>query len=175
MLTYLCMLRFFVDFSFNLDPLLTFSCSQIFSWDSLARSERLELPTAWFEARNSIQLSYERLTMNNIRVNNARPERFELPTPKFVAWCSIQLSYGRKLTLRRERDSNPRWSFRPHTPLAGERLQPLGHLSKESHHTIPGNRIKEKKTPGSFCLPGFNVMYETIFLRRRACYSFLLR
>ena len=30
---------------------------------------------------------------------------------------------------RRGRDSNPRWSFRPHTPLAGERLQPLGHLS----------------------------------------------
>ncbi len=30
---------------------------------------------------------------------------------------------------RRERDSNPRWSYKPHTPLAGERLQPLGHLS----------------------------------------------
>ncbi len=30
---------------------------------------------------------------------------------------------------RRERDSNPRWSYSPHTPLAGERLQPLGHLS----------------------------------------------
>ncbi len=30
---------------------------------------------------------------------------------------------------RRERDSNPRWSYQPHTPLAGERLQPLGHLS----------------------------------------------
>jgi hypothetical protein len=68
----------------------------------LARSERLELPTAWFEARNSIQLSYERLTMNNMLLNNARPERFELPTPKFVAWCSIQLSYGRNLTPERE-------------------------------------------------------------------------
>ena len=30
---------------------------------------------------------------------------------------------------RRERDSNPRWGYKPHTPLAGERLQPLGHLS----------------------------------------------
>ena len=30
---------------------------------------------------------------------------------------------------RRGRDSNPRWSYQPHTPLAGERLQPLGHLS----------------------------------------------
>src|SRR5881227_3152602 len=30
---------------------------------------------------------------------------------------------------RRGRDSNPRWSFKPHTRLAGECLQPLGHLS----------------------------------------------
>ena len=30
---------------------------------------------------------------------------------------------------RRGRDSNPRW-VSPHTPLAGERLQPLGHLSR---------------------------------------------
>ena len=30
---------------------------------------------------------------------------------------------------RRGRDSNPRWSVSPHTRLAGECLQPLGHLS----------------------------------------------
>ena len=30
---------------------------------------------------------------------------------------------------RRGRDSNPRYGYKPHTPLAGERLQPLGHLS----------------------------------------------
>jgi hypothetical protein len=61
----------------------------------------------------------------------ARPERFELPTPWFVARYSIQLSYGRfdwgseggepirtasmlaplRGNWRRERDSNPRWSF----------------------------------------------------------------
>ena len=34
---------------------------------------------------------------------------------------------------RRGRDSNPRWSYKPHTPLAGERLQPLGHLSGSKH------------------------------------------
>ncbi len=33
---------------------------------------------------------------------------------------------------RRERDSNPRWGS-AHTPLAGERLQPLGHLSRNCH------------------------------------------
>jgi hypothetical protein len=39
----------------------------------------------------------------------------------------ITITY--KLLWRRERDSNPRWAFYTHTPLAGERLQPLGHLS----------------------------------------------
>ena len=39
---------------------------------------------------------------------------------------------GASRSWRRERDSNPRWSYKPHTPLAGERLQPLGHLSVNS-------------------------------------------
>ena len=80
----------------------------------------------------------------------ARPERFELPTSWFVAMHSIQLSYGRVLwkardsttqvfcfirdKWRRGRDSNPRWSYKPHTPLAGERLQPLGHLSSSFNY-----------------------------------------
>lgn len=29
---------------------------------------------------------------------------------------------------RAGRDSNPRWSYKPHTPLAGERFRPLSHL-----------------------------------------------
>ena len=89
----------------------------------------------------------------------ARPEGFEPPTPWFVARYSIQLSYGRNLKKgdeqklpeldwtssiicplsshwRRERDSNPRWSYQPHTPLAGERLQPLGHLSRYTFRLI---------------------------------------
>ena len=86
-------------------------------------------------------------------------EGFEPPTYGSVDHCSIQLSYrcvlcacclprvrrGSLVTLpfylckhffdyflsskRRGRDSNPRYGFKPYTPLAGERLQPLGHLS----------------------------------------------
>ena len=80
----------------------------------------------------------------------ARPERFELPTDRFVADYSIQLSYGRVtdfpiiLLIRSicqqqqklfnenvaEREGfEPSMGDKAHTPLAGERLQPLGHPS----------------------------------------------
>ena len=45
---------------------------------------------------------------------------------------------------RRERDSNPRWSYKPHTPLAGERLQPLGHLSRCKKLIFCANKVKPK-------------------------------
>ncbi len=64
-------------------------------------------------------------------MRGVHPERLELPTYGSVDHCSIQLSYGCKLVCdkqRRKRDSNPRWAL-THTPLAGERLQPLGHFS----------------------------------------------
>jgi hypothetical protein len=38
---------------------------------------------------------------------------------------------------RRGRDSNPRWSLPPHPRLAGERLQPLGHLSEIGERAAP--------------------------------------
>ncbi len=69
----------------------------------MVRPERFELPTAWFVARYSIQLSYGRALhcfclkrQNRILLADVvRPERFELPTAWFVARYSIQLSYGR--------------------------------------------------------------------------------
>ncbi len=70
----------------------------------------------------------------------ARPERFELPTARFVAEYSIQLSYGRidccsrlKPLLRRfgggEGGIRTLEGLLTLTPLAGERFQPLSHLS----------------------------------------------
>jgi hypothetical protein len=38
----------------------------LFYWLEMARPERLELPTLWFEARCSIQLSYGRILGNSI-------------------------------------------------------------------------------------------------------------
>ncbi len=68
----------------------------------MVRPERFELPTAWFVARYSIQLSYGRaLHYSGLKLRKlvpisdvVGPERFELPTAWFVARYSIQLSYG---------------------------------------------------------------------------------
>ncbi|EAT11520.1 hypothetical protein RED65_02579 [Oceanobacter sp. RED65] len=70
----------------------------------MARSGGFEPPTAWFVARYSIQLSYERVifkTVFPITISNkiyskmARSGGFEPPTAWFVARYSIQLSYER--------------------------------------------------------------------------------
>ena len=59
----------------------------------MARSGGLEPPTAWFVARYSIQLSYERII--GVCLKLARSGGFEPPTAWFVARYSIQLSYER--------------------------------------------------------------------------------
>ena len=43
---------------------------------------------------------------------------------------------------RRERDSNPRYGFKPYTRLAGEHLRPLGHLSVLSIILVHLQKIK---------------------------------
>ncbi len=74
----------------------------------------------------------------------ARPERFELPTSWFVAMHSIQLSYGRVFDYFFGGEGGIRTleGLLTLTPLAGERFQPLSHLSdpgtrpgRATHHT----------------------------------------
>ena len=71
----------------------------------------------------------------------ARPEGVEPPTAWFVARYSIQLSYGRIETggiihkVGGEGGIRTLDGLLTHTPLAGERLQPLGHLSRDRAET----------------------------------------
>ena len=93
-----------------------------------------------------------------IRKRVARPEGVEPPTAWFVARYSIQLSYGRaipkngailetiskavKHNLAEKEGFEPSMEFNPHTPLAGERLQPLGHLSEKSDTCLKSKDLK---------------------------------
>jgi hypothetical protein len=77
-------------------------------------------------------------------IDMARPEGFEPPTAWFVARYSIQLSYGRAMFSGGETGIRTLDGGIPHTPLAGERLQPLGHLSigarREVYTLIEANK-----------------------------------
>ena len=66
-----------------------------------------------------------------------RPEGIEPPTLWFVAKYSIQLSYGRNI-FGGERGIRTLDGILSHTPLAGERLRPLGHLSVQWRRSIAG-------------------------------------
>ncbi|MDQ5884676.1 MAG: hypothetical protein QG556_1016 [Pseudomonadota bacterium] len=70
-----------------------------------------------------------------------RPEGFEPPTLWFVAKYSIQLSYGR-IFFGGERGIRTLDGILSHTPLAGERLRPLGHLSKRWNWIITGTILR---------------------------------
>ena len=63
----------------------------------------------------------------NTEPGQAHSAGFEPATPGSVDRCSIQLSYECKIG--GEGGIRTHDEVLPHTPLAGERLQPLGHLS----------------------------------------------
>jgi hypothetical protein len=71
----------------------------------MARPERFELPTPWFVARYSIQLSYGR-TDTDKPLLYLKPKSLTFPLSKGRGSCFFYIIYR----WRRERDSNPRWS-----------------------------------------------------------------
>ena len=73
-----------------------------------------------------------------------RPEGIEPPTLWFVARYSIQLSYGR-INFGGEGGIRTLDGLLTHTPLAGERLRPLGHLSIQWKRIISGNRMSSTR------------------------------
>ena len=59
---------------------------------------------------------------------------------------------------RRERDSNPRYGNEPYTPLAGERLQPLGHLSADHQNSKPGRQAEaQTRAETQAAHPAYNI------------------
>jgi hypothetical protein len=64
----------------------------------------------------------ERIRTSDLRFRRPTLYPAELRAQTAAAQCSRRQ--------RRGRDSNPRWRLPPHTRLAGECLQPLGHLSE---------------------------------------------
>ncbi len=92
----------------------------------MARPERFELPTTKFVAWYSIQLSYGRFFVS--LTLSLRRRKYRSEAGHFVRQAPVSQRQF-KSNWRRERDSNPRSGYKPNTPLAGEPLRPLGHLS----------------------------------------------
>ena len=86
----------------------------------MARPERFELPTAWFVARYSIQLSYGRVVC--IAADAA-------PTDTTIESCGGERGIRTLDTLL------------TYTPLAGERFRPLSHLSESRIAAVAASTI----------------------------------
>ena len=101
-----------------------------------------------------------------------RLERFELPTARFVAEYSIQLSYRRitftfVLNMAEREGFEPSIRDKPYTPLAGERLQPLGHLSCLSNQTQIPSALIFKGAKDTYGIARGKLLIETFCHRIR--------
>ncbi len=104
------------------------------SADALAKEGRHSLPTGGRPQRHgdpwNAAVDTERETLRRGRC--FRIASIAAPTArKRPAAHGLETSCLQGVVRRTGRDSNPRWSYKPHTRLAGECLQPLGHLSPE--------------------------------------------
>ena len=102
------------------------------------RRRVVELPWAFGPGSSNYNVGLQEPTKSSrARMTVVRPERFELPASWFVARRSIQLSYGRMSTQNHticggEGGIRTLDGLLTHTPLAGARLRPLGHLSRRA-------------------------------------------
>ncbi len=147
----------------------------------MARPERFELPTSWFVAMRSIQLSYGRNAANCTGdgrqpvdgfIHCTRRDLinvdliFNMDALHRASAKSREPADGRqpacKTIWRRERDSNPRWAFDPYTLSRGApsttrpplRCQTVraSCSAERLRHTLTGARYKF--APGEFVVSG---------------------
>lgn len=104
----------------------------------LVRPEGFEPPTPKFVAWCSIQLSYGRFEQKR----NFPAKRLLRQPLSGIFLFDFRGNPIEFEQWRRVRDSNPRWSFKPHTPLAGEPLQPLGQLSEATRLVHAPNAVR---------------------------------
>ena len=135
---------------------------------TLARPERFELPTLWFVATRSIQLSYGRVFRGKLRfwrmhkaahistrpdprsVKNSFPVRdlggpanpgrsgnYQIAPFCHVPACGQERQRNLGFLIGGERGIRTLDGLLTHTPLAGARLRPLGHLSGSGHGPKP--------------------------------------
>ena len=111
----------------------------------MARPERFELPTSWFVARRSIQLSYGRKGREYYHNDCRSPFSQRTPAPAAASAATARNQLHTRVSrfekpapsprLSRERALGGEGGIRTLeglltlTPLAGARLRPLGHLS----------------------------------------------
>ncbi len=83
-----CRTRLVVCREFELTPLVTGARKGFLGLSRLVRPERFELPTTWFEARCSIQLSYGRISRPVYRI---RGPEFRVPRDASRACCALRV------------------------------------------------------------------------------------
>ena len=91
----------------------------------------IEADTPDLETRASedLRLTVPSAKTNNMQRNTNKEENDFNPVVTQKTAATEKIFRNELVKWRRERDSNPRSSF-PDIPLAGARLQPLGHLSR---------------------------------------------
>ncbi len=92
----------------------------------MVRAGGFEPPTAWFVARYSIQLSYARTVFLLGKIFLLAIKRNNAVVKPYLA---VIIDNSKRMAVKE--GFEPSIRDKPYTPLAGERLQPLGHLTTQ--------------------------------------------